>query len=95
MLLVALPLVAGDGIPLWLPCGWRSAALSILLAALPMDAGGMVSLLFALWSAVCHPKYFAGRGSAGDCCPLLFALWSAICRPKPKDFAAPVAVNSH
>ena len=94
MLLAARPLAAGDGIPFWLPCGWQSAALSTLLAALPVDAGGggMVSLLFALWSAACHPKYFAGRGSAGDYCPLLFVLWSAICRPK--DFATPVVVKS-
>ena len=92
MLLAALPLAAGDGIPFWLPCGWQSAALSTLLAALLVDAGGMVSLLFALWMAVCRPKYFAGRGSAGDCYPFLFALWSAICRSK--DFAAPEAVNS-
>jgi hypothetical protein len=40
MLLAALPLVAGDGIPFWLPCGWRSASLSTLLVVLPVDVGG-------------------------------------------------------
>jgi len=42
----------GNAIPFCSPCGWQSAALNILLAALSVRRGGMLSLLFALGNAI-------------------------------------------
>jgi hypothetical protein len=72
MLLAACSLAAGDDIFFWMPCGWRSAALSTLLAALPVSAGGdgiPFVCPFGWRSAVRNILLVAvPRGTAVPCC---------------------------